>query len=65
MFNFIKDISLTEIIIVVLILVVLFGGKAIASRIARTSGKTVKEAKKIKKEFTDAVEEDDDKPAKN
>lgn len=64
MFDFIKNISATEIIIIVLILVVLFGGKAIAKGIARKSGETVKEAKKIKKEFTDAVEEDD-KPAKN
>ena len=59
MFDFIKNISLTEWAIVILILVVLFGGKAIARGIARKSGETVKEAKKIKKEFTDATEDDD------
>ena len=64
MFDFIKNISPTEIVIVVLILAVLFGGKAIASRLARTSGETVKELKKIKKEFTDAIEDDDKKPGK-
>lgn len=58
MFNFIKNISPTEIIIIVLILVVLFGGKAIAGRLARTSGETIKEVKKIKKEFTEAIEDD-------
>lgn len=65
MFDFIKNISLTEIVIIVLILIVLFGGKTIASQIARKSGKVVKEAKKIKKEFTDATNDDDDKPDKN
>lgn len=64
MFNFLKNISPTEIIIIVLILVVLLGGKAIAARLARTSGETVKELKKIKKEFTKAVEDDDTKPSK-
>lgn len=64
MFDFIKNISATELIIIVLILVVLFGGKAIAKGIAKKSGETVKEAKKIKKEFTDAVEGDNDKPDK-
>ncbi len=65
MFDFIKNISGTEIIIVVLILVILFGGKAIAKGLARKSGETVKEAKKIKKEFIDAAEVDDDKPDKS
>ena len=60
MFDFIKNISPTELIIIVLILVVLFGGKAIAGRLARTGGKTAKELKKIKKEFTDAMEIEDD-----
>lgn len=59
MFDFIKNIGATELIIVVLILVVIFGGKTFASRIAKKSGETVKEAKKIKKEFTDAVNDDE------
>ena len=64
MFDFIKNISPTELLIIVLIFVVLFGGKAIAGRLARTGGETVKEIKKIKKEFTNAID-DDYKPGKN
>lgn len=60
MFDFIKNISPTEIIIVAVILVILFGGKTIAGRIARSSGKTVKEIKKIKKEFIEAAKDDDE-----
>jgi len=63
MFDFIKNISSTELIIIVLILVVFFGGKAITS-LARSSGETVKEVKKIKKEFISSIEGDDDKPDK-
>lgn len=58
MFDFIKNISTTEIIIIVLILVVLLGGKSLAKMLARKGGETVKEAKKIKKEFIDAAEDD-------
>jgi len=65
MFDFIKNISPTELVIIVLILVVLFGGKAIAGRLAKTSGETVKEIKNIKKEFTKAIGDDDNKPGKN
>ena len=65
MFDFIKNISPTELVIIVLILVVLFGGKAIAGRLAKTSGETVKEIKNIKNEFTKAVGDDDNKPGKN
>lgn len=63
MFDFIKNISSTELIIIAVILVLLFGGKALIS-LGKTSGETVKELKKIKKEFTDAVNGDDGK-AKN
>jgi len=59
MFEFIKNIGPTELIIIVLILIVFFGGRAI-TRLARTSGETVKELKKAKKEFTAALDEDDD-----
>jgi len=61
MFDFFKNISTTELIIIVLILVIFFGGKAMTS-LARTSGETVKEIKKIKSNFTEAVE-DDKKPS--
>ncbi len=57
MFNIIKNISPTELIIIVLILVVLFGGKLI-TRMARMSGETVKEVKKVKQEFTKIVNDE-------
>lgn len=57
MFDFIKNISSTELLIIVLILVLLFGGKAIIG-LGKTSGETVKELKKIKKEFTNALDDD-------
>lgn len=58
MLDFLKNIGPTEIIVIVVILVLIFGAKAITG-IARTSGQTVKEIKKVKKEFTDAANEDD------
>ena len=61
MLDFIKNISPTEILIIVLILIVFFGSKIITN-LAKSSGETLKEVKKIKKSFTDAL--DDDKPAK-
>ena len=48
MFEFIKNISPTELGIIVVILIILFGSKLIIG-LARTSGETVKEIKKIKK----------------
>jgi len=57
MLNFIKNISSTEWIIIALILVILFGAKAVTG-LAKTSGKTVKEIKNIKKNFKDAIEDD-------
>ncbi|MFH0937467.1 MAG: twin-arginine translocase TatA/TatE family subunit [Candidatus Daviesbacteria bacterium] len=64
MFDFIKNISPTEIIILVLILIVLFGAKAIVT-LGRTSGKAVKEIKKIKRRFNETIEDDDNKPSQN
>ena len=58
MFDFMKNISSTEIIIVVVILIVLFGAKAIKG-FGKTGGETVKEIKKIKKEFIKTIEGDD------
>lgn len=60
MFNFINNIGPTELIILALILIVFFGARLIRG-LARTSGETVKELKKIKKEFTSAIEDDDRK----
>ena len=63
MLDFIKNIGPTELIIIALILIVFFGGRAITS-LAKRSGETVKEIKNVKKEFTRALE-DDDKPGKS
>ena len=64
MFNFFKNISSTELIIIVLILLVLFGARTIIG-LGKTSGETVKEIKKIKKEFTSAIDGDDNKSGKS
>lgn len=63
MFDFIKNISSTELIIVVIILIVLFGAKVITG-LGKTSGETVKEIKKIKSEFTKVITDDDNEPSK-
>ncbi len=57
MFDFVKNISSTELIVIALILIVLFGAKAV-SKLGRTSGETVKEIKKIRREFTTALDDD-------
>ena len=58
MFNFIKNISPTEVLIIALILVVIFGSK-IVTGLGRTGGQTLKEIKKIKKSFTQALEDEE------
>lgn len=60
MMSFINNIGPTELAIIVVILIVLFGAKLITN-LARTSGATVKEIKNIKNEFTNAVEGNDKK----
>lgn len=60
MLNFLKNLSPTEIIILLSIVVVLFGGKAFAS-LAKTAGRSLKEIKGIKKSFKEAVEDEPDK----
>jgi len=57
MFNFLKNISSTELIIIAVIIIFFFGGK-MAMKIGKTSGKTLKEIKNIKKSFKEAVEDD-------
>ena len=56
MFNFLRNIGPTELIIIGVILIVFFGAKRIAS-LGKAGGETLKEVKKIKKEFSGAVEE--------
>jgi sec-independent protein translocase protein TatA len=62
MLDFIKNLSSTELIVILIILLVLFGARLITN-LARTSGQSVKELKKIKKEFMSAI--DDNKSNKN
>ena len=63
MFDFLRNISPTELIIVAVILIIFFGSRAITS-LAKTSGKTVKEIKNIKREFMETLKDDDSKPSK-
>ena len=58
MFDFIKNIGPTELIIIAIILIVFFGGRVITG-LAKTSGETVKEMKKIKNEFVNTIVDDD------
>lgn len=60
MFSFLNNIGPTELAIIVVILIVLFGARLVTN-LARTSGASVKEIKNIKKEFTKAAEGDDSK----
>ena len=60
MLNFIKNIGPTEWIIIALVVVIFFGG-AIARRLGKASGETVKELKSVKKTFTEAVNDESDK----
>lgn len=56
MFDFLKNIGPTELIIIGVILTVFFGSKKIVD-LGKASGETVKEVKKIKKELTGAMDE--------
>lgn len=58
MLSFLRNIGPTELIIIGVILIVFFGSKKIAD-LGKTGGETVKEVKKIKKEFEGAMEEVD------
>ena len=58
MFDFIKNIGPTELIIIALILIVIFGSKVMIG-LAKTGGETVKEVKKIKKEFVHSTDGND------
>lgn len=60
MLEFIKNISPTEFGILALLLIVIFGSKTV-TKLGKTGGQTLKEIKNIKKTFTQAIEDDDDK----
>ncbi len=57
MLNFIKNLSPTEIAAIALILIVFFGTRVV-TRMGKLGGESLKEIKKIKKNFTTAVEDD-------
>lgn len=57
MLNFLKNLSPTEVVVIALILIVFFGSKVV-TKMGRLSGETLKEVKNIKKSFTEAVESD-------
>ena len=58
MLNFLKNIGPTEILVIALILIMFFGTKFVTG-LAKTSGSSLKEAKKIKKNFLESFEDDD------
>jgi Sec-independent protein translocase protein TatA len=57
MFSFIKNIGPTELIIIGVILTLFFGSKVVIW-LAKTSGESLKEIKKVRKTFVEAVEDD-------
>ena len=63
MLSFLQNISTTEIVLVIAILLILFGPKLVRG-LGRTSGETLKEVKKVKKEFTKALQDDDESEKK-
>ena len=63
-FDFIKNISTTELVLIVVVMVLLFGAK-IGVKMARAGGETVREIRSIKKEFARAVTGEDSKPSKS
>lgn len=58
MLNFLKNIGPVEWVVIVVILLLLFGPKLVRM-LGKTSGETVREIRKVKKSFTDALEDED------
>lgn len=56
MLGFLKNIGPTELILIAVIVIFLFGGK-IATKIGKASGETFREIKKVKKSFEEATKE--------
>ena len=59
MLDFLKNIGPIEWAVIILILILLFGSKIVRG-LGKTSGETVKEIKKVRKTFTEALEDDDE-----
>ena len=56
--SFLQNIGPTEIILIAIIIIALFGSKILVS-LGKTAGESLKEIKNIKKTFKDAVEDED------
>jgi sec-independent protein translocase protein TatA len=56
--SFLQNIGPTEIILIAIIIIALFGSKILVS-LGRTAGESLKEVKNIKKTFKDAVGDED------
>ncbi len=61
MFDFLKNMSQKEIIFIAVLLLVFFFGAKIVKMFAKTSGETVKDVRKIKDTFVEALEGTDSK----
>lgn len=61
--DFFKNISPAELTVILVILFVLFGSKVLIG-LGKTGGETVRELKRVKKSFTDALNDDDDSGTK-
>ena len=55
---FLKNIGPTELIILAVILVLLFGSKVLVS-LGKTAGESIREIKKVKKTIVESVEDND------
>lgn len=64
MFGFLKNISQAELIIIIIIILLIVFGSKIVKGLARTSGETVRDVKKIKGKLTEALDIDDIKSNK-
>lgn len=60
MLNFFKNLSPTEIAVIALIIIVFFGSKVVIG-LGRAGGSTLREMKKIKRNFTEAIEDEPEK----
>lgn len=57
MFNFIKNIGPTEIALIAIVFILIFGA-GIAAKLGKTSGQTLREIRNVKKTFGEALDDD-------
>jgi TatA/E family protein of Tat protein translocase len=56
--DFLKNISPTEMIILAIIIILLFGSKVLIS-LGKTAGESIREIKKVKKSIVESVDDND------